>query len=237
MLLVFVAGTGDVKFKDYLGFCIATVNATFYPSLKGKVQGALKKVSWDPGTEFKGSFLFSASKGGSDVEVGRRIAAAHEILDLNIALKNSRIQFYYGTMSSTDHGADYLRALPSLLKKSLPRAPKGAGKNLAAVVCDERSDVSADDLNAAVGPALNSRGYVVFERVSQARSTPDTVGLMYADLVGYLAARVHTISNDSELFEGLSAEQLEQNGKLRKLKSSSELIDKIKALKVYTHKE
>lgn len=37
---------------------------------------------------------------------------------------------------------------------------------------------------------------------------------MFADLVGYLAARIDTISNDAELFEDINREQLELNGKI-----------------------
>lgn len=234
MLLVFVDETSDKKFKNYLGFCVATINSRSYSNLKAKAQKILRSIDWDPKTEFKGAFLFSASKGCPDVEIERRIDAAHKLLDLNISLKNSRIRFYYGSMDSRDHATDYLRALPGLLMK-LPPAPKGAGKNLVAALCDNRSDIDSATLHEAVSTALQSRGYVVLERVVQATSTLDTVGLMFADLVGYLAGRVETISNDAELYDGLTPEQFETNGKIKKLLSSSELIKKIKALKVYQH--
>lgn len=233
MLLVFIDETGDKKFKDYLGFCVATMNATFYASLKKRVEKALARIAWDPETEFKGSYLFSASSGTPEVEIERRIEAAREILDLNIALKNSRIKFWYGMIRSQNPATDYLSALPELVRKAIPKAPKGAGKNLALVICDERSDVPADALHKALAPVFAEKGYVILERVAQARSTPATIGLMYADIVGYLVARVDTISNDAELFEGLTPEQLESNGKIKKLRSSSELITKIKALKVF----
>ena len=166
----------------------------------------------------------------------RRIEAAEEILDLNISLKNSRIRFAYGAIQSENPSDDYLPALSGLLSKVLPKAPKGAGKNLISVTCDERSDISADDLHNALAPIIKNKGYVILERIAQASSTPDTIGLMYADIVGYLQARIETISNDAELFEGLTEEQLETNGKIKKLRSSNELIKKIKALDVYRPK-
>ena len=61
MELIFIDETGDAKFKDYLGFCVAKVNARFYARLKRDVEKALKKIEWDPDTEFKGSYLFSQS--------------------------------------------------------------------------------------------------------------------------------------------------------------------------------
>ena len=68
-----------------------------------------------------------------------------------------------------------------------------------------------------------------------AKSNYDTVGIMFTDLVGYLAGRVDTISNDSDLFEGLTHEQFERNGKIRKLRSSQDLISKINNLEIFAH--
>lgn len=235
---MFIDETGDKKFKDYLGLCIATMDSRTYPFLKKQSQEILEKIGWDANTEFKGSYLFSASKGSTGVDVQKRVDAAHELLDLNASEKKSRLRFAYGRMNSTDKGADYLSELPRLLRlsKILPKAPKGPGKNLILVVCDDRDDVDADKLHSAIKPVLNEKGYVILERVTQASSAPDTVGLMFADLVGYLVGRVDTIANDAELFEGLDQKQLATNGKIRKLKSSSELIKKIKKLDLYQKK-
>ncbi len=66
-----------------------------------------------------------------------------------------------------------------------------------------------------------------------ASSNFNTVGLLYADIIGYLAARIDTISTDSELFEGITPEQYETNGKIKKLRSSVSLILKIKNIDKY----
>lgn len=60
---------------------------------------------------------------------------------------------------------------------------------------------------------------------------------MYADLVGYLAGRVEVISNDVEFFDDLTQEHLEETGKVRKLRSSRDLIDRIKELNTYTDED
>jgi len=62
MLLAFVDETSDVKYKDYLGLSVALINASFYPKIKREAQSILIKGGWDPRIEFKGSYLFSASK-------------------------------------------------------------------------------------------------------------------------------------------------------------------------------
>lgn len=235
MQLAFVDEMGDAKLQAYLGICVAMMNARFYPSLKRKTQEILTDVGWSPKVEFKGSHLFSASTGCTDVEIQKRIDAARQLLDLNVAGANSRMQFHYGRMQSGNHGQSYLDHLPTLLDKCLPKAPSGAGKNLLVVVCDERSDVAATKLHAALEPVTRGKNWVLLEHVIKAKSGFDTIGLMYADLVGYLVARIDTIANDSELFQGLTGEQLQHDGKFKKLRSSTELMKKIKKLKLYDH--
>ena len=235
MILVFIDETSDSKFKDYLGFCIAVINSRFYPLIKRNAQEILSDIGWDPLVEFKGSYLFSISKGCPDIDVERRIDAAHRLLDLNIASSNSRMSFTYGRMSSELHNIDYLEALPGLLYHALPRPDKTAHKNLVYISCDERSGLSIDDIHDALAPIVIERNFILLERVALTRSSVNTVGLMFADLVGYLEGRVDTISNDSELFEGLSQEQFERSSKIRKLISSQELIAKIKNLDILSH--
>ena len=145
--------------------------------------------------------------------------------------------FHFGSTTSKNHAEDYLKLLPELLYKTLPKASKGAGKNLISIICDDRSDIKNDDLNDYLIPVIIEKNYLLFERIFQCKSTFDTIGLMYADLVGYLAGRIETIENDSQLFEGLAPEPFRRNGKIRKLQSSQELISKIKNLILYTYEE
>ncbi len=235
MLLVFVDEMGDKKFKEYFGICIALVNARYYATLKQKAQRILANSGWSPSVEFKGSHLFSSSSGCTDVEIEHRVEAAGKLLDLNVAESNSRMKFHYGRMRSLDHVKDYLQYLPNLLSRCLPKAPKEAGKNLIAIFCDQRQEVLPLKLHHAVIESAQAKGWVILEHVITTTSGPDTVGIMYADLVGYLAARIDTISSDSELFEGLTSEQFEQNGKIRKLRSSTELIKKVKRLTLHDY--
>ena len=237
MQLVFVDETSDSKFKEYLGFCVVTMNAKFYPQIKERAQAILLGIGWDPEIEFKGSYLFSAKSGCKEIDIERRIDAAHKLIDLHIAEKNRRMAFHYGDMQSTNHGEAYLFNLPSLLLKVLPKAKKGPGKNLLLVHCDYRQDVDIDQLHFAISAVARRKGYVLFERVEMAHSTFDTVGLMYADLVAYLQGRIDTISHDSELFEGITEEQFRTNGKLKKLVSSVELISKVRKMSILQHKD
>lgn len=155
MLLVFIDETSDEKLKDYLGFCIATINSRFYPLIKTKAQKILSEIGWEPAVEFKGSYLFSSSHGCADIEIEKRIDVAHDLLYLNMATSRRRMKFYFGRMKSEHHRQDYLTSLPSLLHNALPKPHKGgAGKNLLHITCDERSDISLDDLHESLGQSL-----------------------------------------------------------------------------------
>ncbi|MDP4000409.1 MAG: DUF3800 domain-containing protein [bacterium] len=237
MKLIFIDETGDAKDKDYLAFCVAVVDSKYYPLLKNETSKILKTISWKSDVEFKGTYLFSIKRGCADVDVEKRIDAAGKLLDLNVGKSNARIIFGYGHMKSSNRTEDYLSFVPSLITKVLPRAPRGGtAKNLAVVMHDELHGLNREKFNRAVTEAVMSKGYVLYEEVIEGRSSTSTVGLMFADLVAYLMSRVDVITKDAELFENLSAEQFKRNGKIRKLKSSTELLRKIKKLNVYKRK-
>ena len=229
MLLVFVDETGDSKFKEYLGISVAMVNATFYPALKRSAQELLLDFGWEL-AEFKGAHLFSQTKGCVGVDVETRIELAKALLDLHTANNNRRMRFAYSRMESVDHRADYLRYLPGLLEKALPKASRKSGKDLLFLCCDRRSDVTAAEIFHEVEPSISAKGYALLENVMTAESSFETIGLLYADLVGYLSGRIDTITSDLELYDDVSEQNLAKNGKLRKLLAAQEIIERLKKL-------
>ena len=138
-------------------------------------------------------------------------------------------------MKSKNPNDDYLKGLPGLIYQVLPKAPKGAGKNLVMVACDERSGLNLKLLNEAVKEAVQARGYVLLERPMELQSSLDTAGVMFADLVGYLMGRLHTI--DVTKFEQSTPEQLEKVGDFKKHQSARKLIEKIKSLDLYVRSD
>jgi hypothetical protein len=233
MLLVFVDETSDDKFKEYFGLSCVVINTNFYAQVKSAFQRILLRAGWDPKIEFKGSYLFSATMGCRDVKIEKRVEIASEILKLNTSNKNARMKFYYLKKNTTNPKGDYLKYLPPLLYKALPKAPKGKGKNILSLHCDHRSDITCGEVFDAVSDVIRGRGYTIFEDVCMRRSNFETVGILYADIVGYLSSRIDTIKNDSELFENIPPEEFENNGKIKKLRSSAELIRLIKKLDKY----
>lgn len=235
MKLVFIDETGDKKIKDYLGICVALIDATHYPILKDNFQKILRESSWNESIEFKGSHLFSASKGDISVNVDKRIVIAEKILNLNVANKNSRMVFHFGSQRGVRKiSTTYLDSLPSFLAKVLPKPQKGGkAKNLLAITCDYRNDLSDIETHKKILPVLNKKGWELFEQVSVMHSNFHTVGILFADIVGYLAGRIDTIQNDAGLFENIPLKELEQNGKYRKLMSSTKLLGLVKRLNLY----
>ena len=213
------------------------MNAINYVQVKKEFQLILIKAGWDPKYEFKGSYLFSASKGDPNISVESRVGIAQKILDLNTANKNARMNFHYFHKDSSNHKKDYLAYVPSLLDKALTKANHKGGKDLLTLHCDHRNDISIEEIRNVALPIIKKKGYTLFEEIQMPISCFHTVGILYADIVAYLRARVETIGNDSELFDNVPKEEWINNGKIKKYLSSTILLDKIKKIKVYEVKE
>jgi hypothetical protein len=233
MKLIFIDETGDAKFTDYFGICCAIIDSFYYSQLKKQFHNILLKNGWDSNIEFKGSCLFSAKKGDVTISIDRRIDIANDLLDLNAAKKNARMHFHYFRKKSNNHKKDYLTYLPIIIEKALSKAPSGAGKDIVAIQCDNRSDIKIKELRKILYPVVKKKKYVLFEDIVMPASRFETVGILYADLIGYLVARVETISSDMDLFENIPKEELENNGKVKKLQSSKKLLEQIKYLQKY----
>ncbi len=233
MIMIFFDETGDSKFKEYFGICCVRINSAFYTQVKREFQSILESNQWDTNIEFKGSHLFSANSGDTNITIDQRINIAESLIGLNTANKNARICFSYFSKVSTDHRSDYLEYLPILLDKALPKVNHKNGKDIVTIHCDNRSDISINEVRESIMPIISSNEYTLFEDVSMPNSRFETVGLLYADLIGYLIARVETISSDAELFENIPQDQWENNGKVKKLKSSTKLLQQIKNINLY----
>jgi hypothetical protein len=239
MISIFVDETSDEKHRDYFGLCCTAIHHSFYPQIKRECQQILRDGGWDFNVEFKGAYLFSAKKGCIEIDIDKRIELAEKILELTTAPKNARMKLSYFRTSSTDHKKDYLEYLPFLVRDILGKYSfsRRQGKNLVVVTCDNRPDISIRELREAILPVIADRKYELFEDVIQVNSNCETIGVLFSDIIGYLMSRIETITSDVDLFENLTPEQIEKNGKLRKLASSWQLIDKIKKMTIYGLKD
>lgn len=143
MICIFFDETSDSKFKDYFGICCAAVKHNYYGQIKEGFQKILLEGGWDPTVEFKGAYLFSPSKGCTNIPVEKRVEMAEAVIDLNVANKNARMKFSYFKKASTNQKDDYLKYLPVILEKTLKKYGRdsGYGKDLVSIHCDNRTDI------------------------------------------------------------------------------------------------
>jgi hypothetical protein len=235
MICIFFDETSDHKFKDYFGLSCAAVKHNYYGQIKEGFQKILLEGGWDPTVEFKGAYLFSISKGCTNIPVEKRVEMAEAIIDLNVAKKNARMKFAYFRKSTQNSRDDYQKYLPLLLERILKTygRDKGYGKDLVSIYCDRRTDIPIAEIRKALLPVISANGFRLYEDIQYSDSNFQTVGILYADIVGYLMSRIDTISNDSDLFERIPPELLEANNKISKMKTSLTLINKIRKLSLY----
>ena len=238
MEMVFIDETSDTKFKNYFGLCLATINSFHYKTLKDGFHSILRESGWNENIEFKGAYLFSSSCGDPQIGIDKRIDICSNLLDLNSSNTNARMKFYYASDQDCSNQKNaYLFLCQKLLKKALVKVQKGRGKDIVSINCDNRNDIDYREINNVISPILKEKEYTLYEEVVMRNSAFETIGILYADIIGYLAAKIETIANDSELFESIPPEQFENNGKIKKLKSSTALIEKIKKLELYEVKK
>src|SRR3989304_9086384 len=134
MQLVFVDETGDQENKKYFGLALALIDSSHYSLIKSNFQNILISNGWNQKIEFKGSCLFSSSKGDPNIDIAKRIEICSRVLALNKAKKNARIKFSYVKIeSSNDKDASFLKYLPKFLNRVLIKAKKKNGKDLLSI--------------------------------------------------------------------------------------------------------
>lgn len=234
MKFLFVDETSDTSNPNYLGLCFAFVDSTKYSLIKKKFIQHLEKYDWDKDIEFKGRWIFSASKGCENVPVENRIRLTQEIIELNTSSRaRARIKFLYIYTESGSGNEEYLKLFELGLTQVLPRAPKGMGKDVIAIYCDRREGIRVSDLRQIGESIIRKKKCLLLEDPHLVTSTIHTVGVCVADIVAYLMSRVDIIKVDSSLFEDLSSERAMKNMQLKKYLTSRKIINSIKRMEVY----
>jgi hypothetical protein len=234
MQLVFVDETGDNQNQNYFGLSLAIINSAYYGLIKTNFQKILIEENWDKEIEFKGSCLFSPTRGDTNIGIEKRIDICSKILALNKSKKNARMNFYYFKKdNSANKKQDYLDYLPKLLNKALKSTSKKSGKDLVSLNCDERQDINTAEIFNAIESTLKNKKCNILENVVMSKSSFQTVGILYADIVGYLFGRIDNMRKDIDLFNSLTPEQIQENHRIKKLKTSTDLLECLKTFKAY----
>ncbi len=208
MKILLIDETRGRRRNQSMGVCVLQVDATKYAKLTTAYSSRLKKEDWNEDMEFKGSTIFSSSKGDLKIDIPTRIAIVDDILaELNKG-KNSP---FVMTVRHNDNG-DSTENFTFLLNEALlatikrmPRANKRSGKHLVSVHLDHRDDVKSRfvEYSNLVRSHLERRGYSLIEEVNLVDSRFCHAGLAVCDIVGYIcaAAATQTRENLEQLFD------------------------------------
>ncbi len=229
MNLVFVDETQKPGDNSVLAVCALLVNSTKYDGLVTDFGKALSGVGWSPDEEFKGSYIFSQSKGDRAVSVEKRIKLADSVLSLCQSESNCRVaaSVCYNRLGKSTK--NYLRLLDGAIKNLAFCKDKKLGKHLAAIYIDFRSDVTQPQLSDVLMPLLTSKGCTLLEDCCVLHSRPRHVGLALVDIIGYITIANHLKEpHDSDMFGGLFATTAE--AKKRQLLQG--WFDKVKKVRI-----
>src|SRR5437667_401306 len=147
----------------FFGIGAFIMTSTFYRGLREDVLEAFEAAGWDEDEEFKGRYLFSSSKGDTDVGVDARIELVRRIVKGTTAAKNARAMFCLAFNNGGRTEANYLTLTQQALLKC-PKPPNKKGdKNLAAVFYD-RTDIAAlPAISEAVEEVIAARNLTLIE--------------------------------------------------------------------------
>src|SRR5688572_5700395 len=130
------------KAATFFGIGAFIVDSTFYRGLRDDVEDAFDEAGWDEDEEFKGRYLFSSSKGDTDVGIDTRIELVRTIVKGTTATKNARALFCLAFNYEGRTAANYVALAGQALRKCPKPVNKKGDRSLAAVFYD-RTDIAS----------------------------------------------------------------------------------------------
>ena len=94
MKFLFIDETSDSNKKDYFGICAVLFDAHSYEPIKKGAQKIINDSGWDSKFEFKGTTLFSATLGDTNINIEKRIKIAKDILSLSLTKKHQKLEVF-----------------------------------------------------------------------------------------------------------------------------------------------
>jgi len=230
--LVFIDETeNSTHVPGFYAVCAVAVDATKYNRVRQAVDKALDDCAWCRDHEFKGSVIFSSTKGDTSVTTEQRVDAAASMVAATVSKANARVSC---AIAWTDKGGSvkqHLELVATAVARSLAPAGKAAGKDLVAVFADNKDQIKPKDLSAAIKKAVKSRGYALAEDVVIVSSSCEWPGVLLADVLAYLGMWTyagHKLAGAQlSLFEGGIEPSADV---LRKLETVQEVLESGAAL-------
>lgn len=216
------------KAPGFFGIGALVVSSAFYRGLKEDVGDAFDKAKWDQGEEFKGRYLFSSSKGDTNVGVDARIELVRTIVKGTTATKNARAMFCLAFNYQGRTEANYLALVGQALRKCPKPTNKKGDKSLAAVFYD-RTDIAGHKVICEIaGKSATARSMTLVETPTQLTSSNDTPGLVVADILAYLKSWDVISPNPDETDQAAVFEKTANQLHADKLKTIREILQCMK---------
>jgi hypothetical protein len=174
------------KAPGFFGIGALIVSSTFYRGLKEDVGDAFNNAKWDQDEEFKGRYLFSSSKGDTDIGVDARIELVRTIVKGTTAAKNARAMFCLAFNYQGRSEGNYLTLAGQAIRKCPKPTNKKGDKSLAAVFYDRTNIAAPKAISEVADEAAAARNVTLVETPTQLTSSNGTPGLVVADILAYL---------------------------------------------------
>jgi hypothetical protein len=233
MKFIFLDETTGRRGTNLYGVCGVSIDDKHYASLARAITRCFSEANWDPNIEFKGRWLFSATKGDTSVDVDKRIELAATMIRLNVAQKNAKLKIVF-TWNNAGEGAENHLSLTSKLLQALLPAIKPGRKGKPCIVFHDRTDkIPEQDLWASINGTLSSKNYHLVEDVNMIREWKATqIGLCLCDLIAYLAAWHCSTANAKEAQMRLFDEEQISPHDVRKAETVETIFQNLKNIRI-----
>lgn len=229
MKLIFVDETQNKRHPQFYGVCGVSIDEIHYPQVARKVEESFRQSGWDPENEFKGSCLFSVSKGDKDVLVEKRIELADKLIAINVAKKNARMSAAFAWNHGGDRSDNHLFLLSHVLNKLLQSQAARKTPKPCVVFADRNGKISLNEQRKAVRSILDNKNHCLVEDVNILQGWhPTQVGLCLCDLIAYLASWKCTTSDDGEAQKSLFEQENISQFDLQKAKTVTGIFNNLK---------
>ena len=209
MKFIFIDETSNNKKNpNFYGICGVCIDEKHYPGFAREVTKCFKDAGWNTEIEFKGSYLFSTSRGDPNVNVDARIDMVDKIIALNIAEKNAKLKAVFAWNEARDTADNHLFLVKQVLCKLLPSINKNRKEKPCLVLADRNDKILQRALWETVNDTLADRNYCLVEDVHIFNVwKPSHIGLCLCDLIGYMASWFCLSKTAEEAQKSLFAEE------------------------------
>jgi hypothetical protein len=234
MRLYFIDEVKNQRNNQYFGVCCVHMEHGYYQSIHEKMIKIFERAEWNLDQyEFKGSYMFSSSRGDPQVSVEKRIEMVEQILDLDIAKKNSKLKIEFCFNASGDSEDNYLGLLTECFKK-LPSPHNGLGKRLCGVFVDHHDGYDPQKIrDRVIYPAITRKEWILLEDVHViGQWNKQQMGMTLCDILAYLSSWISLFPDPSTASEEIMNEENISEHDRRKYQRVIELLALVKKLNI-----